>query len=172
MNTQVYLYNLRILHHTLIVDIMTILAVHTKLPHTIVIDSPARLYWLEIVNRTATKDRTVEVTTTCYWERTLDQAQVYWNVHMHMSIMTERSMVSCKSAMQSQLLYSITFCIWIFAYKHIHIEDVNMLSELRVELLEVIINHCGPSIRSDDPVSLKLVVSTLNKRFNSLYSLL
>jgi hypothetical protein len=47
-----------------------------------------------------------------------------------------------------------------------------MLSELRVELLEVIINHCGPSIRSDDPVSLKLVVSTLNKRFNSLYSLL
>jgi len=53
-----------------------------------------------------------------------------------------------------------------------HIEDVKMLSELRVELLEVIINHCGPSIRSDDPVSLKLVVSTLNKRFNSLYSLL
>ena len=41
-------------------------------------------------------------------------------------------------------------------------------TELRVELLEVLINHCGHSIRSDDPVSLKLVIATLTKRFSFL----
>jgi nucleolar MIF4G domain-containing protein 1 len=36
--------------------------------------------------------------------------------------------------------------------------------ELKVELLEHLINHCGTSIRSDDPVSLRVVISTLSKR--------
>eukprot|EP01036_Dinobryon_divergens_P032648 gene32648-42283_t len=89
----VYLYNLRILHHTLIVDIMTILA-------------------------DCSKDTTNG---------------------------NGPSLLSGKDTGA----------------------DETMLSELRVELLEVIINHCGPSIRSDDPVSLKLVVSTLNKRLGS-----
>lgn len=42
------------------------------------------------------------------------------------------------------------------------------LVEMRAEMLEVLINHCGHSIRSDDPVSLKLVIATLTNQFKSL----
>uniref|UniRef100_A0A7S3MET0 MI domain-containing protein n=1 Tax=Spumella elongata TaxID=89044 RepID=A0A7S3MET0_9STRA len=44
--------------------------------------------------------------------------------------------------------------------------------ELKVELLECLINHCGVSIRGDDPMSLKTVVNTLSKRLASMPSLL
>lgn len=45
----------------------------------------------------------------------------------------------------------------------------NEFLELEFELLECLINHCGSSIRSDDPMSLKLVVSTLTTKLSALF---
>lgn len=44
----------------------------------------------------------------------------------------------------------------------------NEFVELKVELLECLINHCGVSIRSDDPSSLKNVINTLSKKLSNL----
>lgn len=41
-------------------------------------------------------------------------------------------------------------------------------AELKIELLECLINHCGVSIRSDDPISLKNVIQTLHKNLGHL----
>ena len=85
----VYLYNLRVIHHTLIVDIMNALADY----------DPAQA-----------------------GKKTADRAQ----------------------------------------------EKEAEFVELKVELLECLINHCGVSIRSDDPVSLRAVISALSRRLSTL----
>ena len=43
--------------------------------------------------------------------------------------------------------------------------------ELRMELLELLINNCGSSIRSDDPDSLKLVLADLSKQYSAMQQL-
>eukprot|EP00428_Durinskia_dybowskii_P079997 CAMPEP_0170432968 /NCGR_PEP_ID=MMETSP0117_2-20130122/42244_1 /TAXON_ID=400756 /ORGANISM="Durinskia baltica, Strain CSIRO CS-38" /LENGTH=933 /DNA_ID=CAMNT_0010692679 /DNA_START=51 /DNA_END=2853 /DNA_ORIENTATION=- len=86
----VYLYNLRVIHHTLIVDVMNALADCTPLPTH---------------GTSSTQERSEKSTA-----------------------------------------------------------GLGDFVELKVELLECLINHCGVSIRSDDPVSLKMVISTLSKR--------
>jgi nucleolar MIF4G domain-containing protein 1 len=47
------------------------------------------------------------------------------------------------------------------SFKHDTIDD------LEIELLVILIDHCGPQLRGDDPVGLRTVISTLTKRSNS-----
>lgn len=46
--------------------------------------------------------------------------------------------------------------------------DLGDFVELKVELLEHLINHCGVSVRGDDPVSLRTVVTSLSKRLSNM----
>jgi len=42
------------------------------------------------------------------------------------------------------------------------------LIETKVELIECILNHCGNSIRNDDPMSLKLIIQNFSKDYSYL----
>jgi nucleolar MIF4G domain-containing protein 1 len=42
------------------------------------------------------------------------------------------------------------------------------LIETKVELIECILNHCGNSIRNDDPISLKFIIQNFSKNYSYL----
>jgi nucleolar MIF4G domain-containing protein 1 len=45
---------------------------------------------------------------------------------------------------------------------------LNNFVEYKIELLECLINHCGSSIGSDDPMNLKSVISILSNQFETI----
>jgi nucleolar MIF4G domain-containing protein 1 len=46
--------------------------------------------------------------------------------------------------------------------------SLSKISVLEVELILLIIDHCGVTIRSDDPLSLKTIIATVNERTRAL----
>jgi hypothetical protein len=180
----IYLYNLRVIHHTLVVDIMNCLAGSDGNEQSALSSSNS--------NNNNSKNNSSSNNNSGSSNKVINKKKILGEINdVQEIIKNNKSIFENNIELETQFVYFFSTFINNKNNNNNnnnnennkHFPSSSLLTttnptstltstsiELEIELLEMVINHCGLNIRNDDPISLKNIIIKIKNVMNNIAS--